>query len=367
MNFSIRTYKNDGRGNFSIDPSAAPHVIGNFSTIEAEDFDKYGDQDIFLGARNVPGNYGLAPRSYLLVNDNGSWRDITPTALAGVGMVTDATWTDTDSDGDKDLVVVGDWMAVHIFKNEEGVFQNSTLIPNSNGWWNRIEAADLDGDGDQDFVIGNWGLNSKFSASPQKPLDMYVSDFDNNGQSECIINWHPPLDSVSYTFPTKQELTSQLPLLKKSILKYDDYGKKTFESLLSPESRSKATRYQTNFLESAILWNNNGTLELQALPFQAQVSPVFAIIADDLDADGKTDIWLGGNFYALKPQVGRLNASKGILLKGLGEKNFAYVPPRESGLMVEGEVRDAGVVQTNGSKYVIVARNNATLLMFDRH
>jgi hypothetical protein len=281
-------------------------------------------------------------------------------------MVTDASWTDIDADGDKDLVVVGDWMAISIFKNENGMIQNPVIVPNSNGWWNRIKAADLDGDGDQDFVLGNWGLNSKFAATPEKPLTMYVSDFDNNGKSECLINWYPPLDSISYPFATRQELTSQLPALKKDILKYEVYANKTYESLVSSEIRSNAYRYETNYLQSAILWNNSGSFDLEALPIEAQFSPVFGIVADDLDGDGKMDIWLGGNFYALKPQVGRQNASKGVFLKGNGGKSFTYIPPKESGIKVEGEVRDAAVIQINGLKYLIVGRNNASVLLFEK-
>ncbi len=363
-NFIIRAYTNDGNGNFSISPSAAPHVIGNFSTMQADDFDRDGDVDLFLGARNVPGNYGLPPRSYLLRNDNGTWNDIAPPSLGNIGMITDASWTDIDADGDKDLVVVGDWMAISIFKNENGAFQNPITIPNSNGWWNRIKAADLDGDGDQDLILGNWGLNSKFSASPERPLTMYVGDFDNNGKSEPVINWYPPMDSTSYTFATKQELTAQVPVLKKEILKYEVYASKTYQTLFSKEMLDKAIRYEANYLQSAILWNNNGSFELQALPIEAQLSPVFGIVADDLDEDGKIDIWLGGNFYAVKPQVGRLNASKGVFLKGNGGKSFTYIPVRESGIRVEGEVRDAGVIKASGTKYLIVGRNNASVLLF---
>lgn len=366
INYMVRLYLNDGNGSFSPAPSAIPPVIGNFSTLEAEDFDRDGDVDIFLGARNVPGNYGLPPRSYLLINDNGAWRDIAPPSLANVGMVTDASWTDVDSDGDKDLVVVGDWMTIHIFKNDNGIFENESTIPNSNGWWNRIEAADLDGDGDMDFVLGNWGLNTKFKASPERPLTMYVNDFDNNGKSEFIINWYPPLDLTAYPFATKPELTSQLPALKKSILRYENYGNKTYDSLFSPEIRSTSLRYEANYLQSAILWSNNGSFELQALPVEAQFSPVFGIVADDLDEDGKTDIWLGGNFYALKPQVGRHNASKGVFLKGKGDRSFAFIPSAESGIRVEGEVRDAGVIQSKESKDLIIGRNNASVLLFER-
>ena len=364
-NFTIRTYNNDGHGNFSIAPSNVPPVIGNFSTLEVDNIDG-SNFHVFLGARNVPGNYGLPPRSYLLVNDHGTWKDIAPPSLANVGMVTDASWTDIDGDGDKDLIVVGDWMAITIFKNDNGTFQNQSTIANSNGWWNRIEAADLDGDGDIDFVLGNWGLNTKLKASEQKPLTMYVNDFDNNGKSEFIINWYPPLDSVAYPFATKPELTAQIPALKKQILKYEDYGHKTYDSLFSPEVRSKSLKYEANYLQSAILWNNRGSFELDALPIEAQISPVFGIVADDLDGDGKTDIWLGGNFYSLKPQAGRCNASKGVYLKGDGKRSFIYIPPQESGIRVEGEVRDAGVIQVGGSKHVIIGRNNAGVLLFEK-
>ena len=365
-NFKIRVYSNNGKGIFSPAPAVVPPVIGNFSTMEVNDFDLDGDVDIFLGARSVPGNYGLPARSFLLRNDRGIWTDIAIPSLANVGMVTDASWTDIDSDGDKDLIVVGDWMAIKIFKNNSGILQDPIIIPNSNGWWNRIEAADLDGDGDQDFIIGNWGINSKFKASPEKPLTMFVNDFDRNGKSECIINWYAPLDEVAYPFPTKAELTSQLPGLKKQILKYVDYGSKTYETLFTPEILNTSFRYEANYLESAILWNNNGNFELQALPIEAQISPAFGIVADDLDEDGKMDIWLGGNFYALKPQVGRLNASKGVFLKGMEGKKFNYISPRESGIKVAGEVRDASIIQVNGSKHLIIGRNNEKVLLFEK-
>ncbi len=365
-NFIIRAYINDGNGNFSISPSAAPHALGNFSTLIADDFDKDGNIDLFLGARNVPGNYGLRPHSYLFVNDNGVWRDIAPPELANIGMVTDAAWADVDSDGDNDLIVVGDWMAITVFNNEHGMLQNAATIPNSTGWWNRIIAADLDGDGDKDFVVGNWGLNTKFKASPERPLTMYVNDFDNNGKSEFIINWYPLSDTTAYPFATKPELTSQLPGLKKQILHYEDYSRKTYDSLFSSDTRSNAQRYETNFLQSTILWNNNGKLELDPLPRMAQVSPVFGIVADDLDGDGKIDLWLGGNFYALKPQAGRHNASKGVFLKGNGGRSFTYVSTEEAGIKVDGEVRDAGVIQVNGSKHLIVTRNNASVLLFEQ-
>lgn len=363
-NFIVRAYANDGQGNFSIWPAAAPRVIGNFSTMEASDFDNDGDQDLFLGARLVPGNYGLRPRSFLLRNDNGNWTDISSQELANIGMVTDAAWADTDGDGDNDLVVVGEWMPVNIFRNEAGTLLSPTTIPNSSGWWTRIEASDLDGDGDSDFVLGNWGLNTKFQASPQRPLTMYIKDFDKNGRSEFIINWYPPADTLAYPFATKPELTAQLPVLRKQILKYADYGRKNYDSLFSADMKAGALAYEAAELHSAMLWNNKGNFELAALPVQAQFTPIFGIIAEDLDGDGKKDLWLSGNFYALKPQAGRHNASKGIFLKGNGEKGFSYMSANESGLKTEGEVRDATIIESPAGNTILVARNNASALLF---
>jgi len=362
--YLIRFYKNDGSGNFQADATGIPQLIGNFSTVEAADFDQDGAIDVFLGARSVPGNYGLPPRSFLLRNVNGTFLDKTSPELANIGMVTDASWSDIDNDGDKDLLVVGDWMSIHIFKNENGKIDKKTTISNSQGWWNRIEAVDLDNDGDTDFVVGNWGLNTKFKASLDKPMSMYVNDYDNNGKSEFIINWYPPRDHRAYPFATKMELTTQLPGLRKRILKYEDYAPKTYDSLFSSELRASSVAYAANYLESAVLWNQGGNqFELSALPLEAQVSPVFGIIADDMDNDGHVDIWLGGNFYALKPQVGRHDASRGVFLKGSSDRNFTAVTPIKTGLYVKGEVRDAVII---GSNRILVGRNNDTALLFGK-
>ena len=364
--FGLRYYENDGQGNFTLTPSGAPPVIGNFSCLEAADVDGDGDTDLFLGGRCVPGNYGLPPRSFLLLNESGRWSDATPPSLAGVGMVTDATWQDVDGDQDLDLVVVGDWMGVHVITNEQGRLNDTKPLPNSAGWWTRVEAADLDQDGDIDFVLGNWGLNSKFQASLTRPLTLHVNDFDQNNKSEFILNWYPPLDRQAYPFATKPELTKQLPTLRKQILKNDDYARQTYDSLFTSDVRQSSLSYRATHLESAVLWNNEGRFELEALPVEAQVSPVFGIAVADFTGDGIDDIWLGGNYYALKPQVGRQDASRGVLLAGSQDKSFRAVPDRASGLRLTGEVRDAVVLSTGESKTLLVARNNDTLAAFKK-
>lgn len=364
--FRVRYYTNDGNGKFTADPNSAPPVIGNFSTLETSDFDQDGDTDIFLGARTVPGNYGLPPRSFLFMNDRQGWVDVALPSLANVGMVTDASWTDVDGDQDKDLVVVGDWMAINVFRNEDGFIKDPHIIPGSHGWWNRIEPADLDQDGDVDFVLGNWGLNTKFQASGTRPLEMFVNDFDDNGKSEFVINWYPPLDSQAYPFATKPELTSQLPGLRKRILKYEDYSDQLYSTLFAEEMRGRSIEYHANYLESAILWNEGEHFKLLPLPLEAQVSPVFGIVVHDLDLDGHLDIWLGGNFYALKPQAGRHDASRGVLLRGSANKTFVYQSAALSGIRIEGEVRDASMIEVNHRPGVLVARNNQKVVLFQK-
>ena len=218
-----------------------------------------------------------------------------------------------------------------------------------------------------DLVLGNWGLNTKLKASSTKPITMYVNDFDNNGKSEFILNWYPPLEVQAYPFATKQEITVQLPGLRKEILKYADYAPKTYESLFPPEVKARSIPYEVNYTQSAILWNNgNNQFELSALPLEAQLSPVFGIVAEDMNDDGFVDIWMGGNFYAMKPQVGRHDASRGVLLLGSADGNFTYIAPKHSGLYVKGEVRDSRLLKTAGGFKLLIARNNDTVVQFEK-
>jgi enediyne biosynthesis protein E4 len=360
INFIVRLYTNDGKGNFTVSPSKIPPAVGNFSTLEVSDYDQDGDPDFFLGARTVPGNYGLSPRSFLFRNDKGTWTDISTEALGNIGMVTDAAWEDCDQDGDVDLIVVGDWMSIHIFRNNGGILSIPEVIPNSTGWWTRVEPQDVDGDGDMDFILGNWGQNSKFQASTSIPLKMYVNDFDDNGKSEFIINWKAPLDNKIYPFASKMDLTMQMPSLKKKNLKYEQFAKMSYEELFDADKTSNAKAYTAENLNTSILWNDNGNYVLKALPVEAQVSPVFGIIAKDFNKDGIIDIWLGGNFYGLKPQAGRHDASRGVLLKGLGNQKFQSISPKESGLYITGEVRDAFSLGSN----ILIARNDEGLKVY---
>ena len=363
--FRLRVYLNDGKGNFIAESeSRVPTMVGNFSCIVANDFDGDGYTDLFAGSRSVPGSYGIIPKSFLFKNQRGTLANVTPNELGGLGLITDAKWSDFDNDGDKDLIVVGDWMAVHVVANDGGALTKIQQIPASSGWWTRIEAADLDGDGDDDYILGNWGLNTKFKASPKEPLTMYVNDFDGNGKSEFIINWYPPLDDTAYPFATKSEITQQIPSLKKEILKYEDYAHKTYETLFSDEVRRMSIPYKAEILESVIAWNDGGNFKMEPLPVHAQVSPIFGICVADFDDDNVKDIWLGGNFYGIKPQVGRHDSNHGVFLRGLGGRKYEYIQPQKIGIYVKGEVRDVKLISARPSAIMLVARNNASILAF---
>ncbi len=197
-------------------------------------------------------------------------------------------------------------------------------------------------------------------------LTMFVNDFDQNGKSEFIINWFPPLDNVSYPFATKTDLTAQLPVLRKQSLKYEDYAQQTYASLFDSEVRLQSLSYEAHFLETAILWNDTISMRLEALPIEAQFAPMFGISIGDFNDDTLPDIWMGGNFYGLKPQVGRHDASRGILLENGGNRTFRAISPLQSGISVEGEVRDAELIEVSGRPMLLVARNNDSVLIFEK-
>ena len=359
-----RLYINDGKGHFT-EGQSLNFVSDNSSCIAVEDIDKDGFADVFIGGRGISGNYGRPGRSFLLHNDKGKLTDITPAMLKTPGMVTDACWTDLNNDNYPDLVLVGEWRPITIFLNEKGKFSTRQEIPNSAGWWNAIKQVDLDKDGDMDFVLGNWGLNSRFKASEEQPMQLYIGDFDSNGTSECLMTYFWP-DGKSHLYPTKMDITAQIPSLKKAFLKYQDYAGKSIEDVFGKDEVSKSQRYKTEELRSSVLWNNGKSgMQLKPLPAIAQVAPVYAIAVADFDKDGNTDILLVGNMFDLKPDVGRLDANNGIVLKGDGKSNFVPVTSMETGMHIKGQVRDAEIITTDNNKQaLILARNNDSLKYF---
>lgn len=364
LNLLPRLYLGDGKGHFTKSMNGLPPISLNASCVRTADFDGDGKPDIFIGGRSITGSYGRSPGSILLKNTGkGIFTNVTATTatdLQTIGMVTDARWADLDGDGQKELAIVGDWMPVTIFKYRSGHLVKQTTIAHSSGWWNCLSIADLDGDGRPDLIAGNNGLNSKLRADADHPARLFEGDFNNNGTSQCIAAYYKS-DGRSYPINLRGDLTAQIPFLKKKFLRYDSYAGRTPEEVLSEDQQKKATILTVEQTQTTIFYNEGQFKFTQTpLPIRAQFSTTFAIHITDLNKDGKPDILLAGNFYGLKPEIGRNDASYGTTLIAGSTRHYHYLSPAESGFFIRGEVRD---LQPLGP-YLIAARNNDSLQVF---
>jgi hypothetical protein len=362
---------NDGKGNFTRSFNGWPTLSINASCIRAGDYDGDGLQDVFIGARSVPGSYGIIPQSKLLHNlGHGKFVDVTneiAPILLTLGMVTDAQWVDTDGDGKKELVLVGDWMPVTILKYINGKFTKLSEVAGSSGWWNCLTIADMNGDGYPDLIAGNNGLNSKLRADSKHPARLFIDDFDNNGKTDCIAAYYKS-DGKSYPLNLRDDILAQIPSLKKKFLKYASYAGKTIDEVFTKEELAHAQKLSVQQTQSCVFYNDGkGHFKMEPLPEMAQISPVFGILATDLNGDGKKDIFLGGNFYGLKPEIGRYDASYGVTFFSGSDNHFKYSKPSSSGLFIKGEVRDVKEISTKNGQYILMARNNNSLQIFKKN
>ena len=360
-----RLYINDGKGKYTKSPQVLPsYIFESTACVTAADYDGDGDQDLFVGVRLKPFSYGYPCKGYILQNNGkGIFTDVTKKvapALEEAGMVTDAKWFDYDSDGKPDLVIAGEYMPVRIWHNEGGKLKEVTQaagLGKSNGWWNRLAIADINNDGYPDIIGGNHGLNSRFRASETKPVSMYVGDFDNNGTVNQVVMCYNK-DSA-YPMLLRHDLVNVLPSLKKKYLKYESYKNQTAEDIFSREQLNRSIKLDAYTMESSVFINNkSGGFTRVGLPGAAQLSPVYGILVTDVDGDGNKDLVLGGNFYESKPEVGIYDASYGSLLKGDGKGGFAVVNEQQTGLHVQGAVRDIKTIRAAGKQLLIIAKNN---------
>jgi hypothetical protein len=358
-----RLYFNRGGGRWTrseqILPSRRKPVAG--STVAVHDYDGDGDTDLFVGTRLRPGQYGIPADSYLLTNDGTG--TFTERTLDTLGMVTAAGWVDLDKDGNKELVVVGEFMAPRAFRVTADDITEMALpraVNESVGWYTALEIADLDGDGREDLVLGNHGLNSRFRASRVEPVIMYVNDFDGNGRAEQIFV-HTENGKL-YPTALLHDLVKQMPGLRKRYLKYADFGDQTVQDIFGKDALDQSLYYAATELRSLILFNRD-TLTAGYLPTAAQESPVYAILADDVDDDGDKDLLIGGNFFYVKPEMGRYDASRGLVLLNDGSGNFRPATGREPRLNIAGQIR--GIVNLDGGRYLI-ARNDEPPVVVDR-
>ncbi|MFS4416940.1 VCBS repeat-containing protein [Maribacter sp. 2307ULW6-5] len=366
--YQDRLYRNDGKGNFSLDLAALPKTTSSSSCVRAADFDGDGDLDLFIGGRLTPLKYPLPGKSQILVNDLGKFSlagsDIAP-GLEKVGMVTDALWTDWDNDLDPDLMVVGEFMAIEFFENENGKLKNvsSQLGPRfTAGWWNSIAAADIDDDGDMDYVLGNLGLNTKYKISREQPLTLYALDYDANGSIDPLLSYF--IQGTEYPAASRDDILKQIPTLKKQFPDYASFARASMQVVVPKEKRGSSFVAKAFEQRSGILENNGNGFSFKPLPMEAQMAPVKGILAEDFNLDGHTDLLLSGNDYGTEVGTGRYSALKGALLMGNGKGHFKAIKNTHSGLMINGNTRAAAKIIIQDRQALLFARFGDSLATY---
>jgi hypothetical protein len=366
--YKDKLYVNDGKGNFAEALNSLPDIRNSGSTVNAADFDRDGDLDLFVGGRLIPGRYPLAANSSILRNDSQKdqykFTDITGEVaprLFNSGLVSGALWTDIDLDGWLDLLIVGEFMPVTCLKNNEGKnftpFAESSFSHTS-GWWNSITGGDFDNDGDVDYVAGNLGVNTRYRGSTDEPCCVYAKDFDKNGSIDPVMTYY--LEGERHITHARDELISQMSGMRQRFRKYAEYANATFdESFLKSELDSAYVLCSRWFHTSYIENNGRGEFSIKSLPLDAQFAPVYGVLVDDFDADGNLDILMSGNFYASEISIGNYDAAVGLYLRGDGKGNFFPVQPIESGFYSDADAKGLVRITMVDSVDLIVAGNNS--------
>lgn len=363
-----RLFINDGKGNFTISYNSFPQNKDNIGVALAYDFDKDGDLDLFIGANAVTKEYGMTPQSHIYLNNGkGVFTEMAEDKMNGLdkaGMINCAVMCDIDGDKEKELVIAGEWMSPAVYKFQRDHFTKlQTSLDNLSGWWQTVAAADINGDGKEDLVLGNLGDNFNLRPDEKNPLKLCYGDFDDNGRIDKIIT--KTVNGKDKPVFMKRDLQDELPLLKKQNLHYAEYANKSMEELFTAEQLKKTVIKEINYAPSVIAINNgNGKFTLQALPVMVQMSCIKSIVCTDLNSDGVTDLILGGNEFNFQPQLGRLDANPGQVLINDGKGNFNLLKPYDAGLQLKGMVRDIVPVQIKGGKAFLFLQNDAVPLLY---
>ena len=360
--FSDRLYINDGSGNFKLAENTLPDYRANGCVVTAADYDKDGDLDLFVGGQVIPREYPNASQSYILRNEGGKFTDVTNEVAKGLsktGIVNSALWTDFNNDSWTDLIIVGEYMPITFYKNNNGGFENITSktgLNNTEGWWNSIIGDDFDMDGDIDYVVGNYGLNNKYQPTPEEPLRVYVKDFDGNNTLDPIMTYY--IQGKEYAAHPRDAMIDQMNLFRGKYNDYASYASVTFKEVF-PESviNSARTLSAKTFASSYLENSGNGQFIIKELPVRAQFAPIYGLKSGDFDADGLTDILLVGNSHAVETSSGWQDASTGGFLKGNGEGKFSFVNISRSGFIVESDAKAMTEIYIKDQPIIMITSN----------
>jgi len=364
-----RIYLNDGQGRFMLYMNALPDVRVSKSCVAANDFDHDGDLDVFLGGRVVPGKYPLTPESFLLQNNKGRFENIADAKapqLSHLGMITDAAWTDVNGDHWDDLVLTGEFMAIEVFINNNG--QGFTRATDQiferplRGLWNKMLVYDFDGDGDNDMLVGNLGMNTQLRASTTEPLALVYKDFDSNGSIDPILTYY--IQGKPYPFPSRDELLDQMYGMRKKFTSYASYANAQLNTIFTSQELKDAITLNADILQSIYLENKDHKLIPRTLPTPAQFAPVYAMALTDFNHDGNMDVVMAGNQSSIRIRVGVIDANFGQLYAGDGKGNFTYVPQPQSGLSFTGDVKALQPIRLGQDECLLVGINNVGVITY---
>ncbi len=366
-----RLYINDGSGAFKkVSETSMPKMYLSGSNAYSADFDNDGDQDLLVLGRQIPGNYPAPTSSYILKNSSNKsnvkfdiFAEIQPPEFENLGMATSAVITDFNNDNRLDIIVVGEWMPIRVFKNTESGFEEVSeemgLNGDTTGWWWSINQGDFDNDGDMDYVLGNNGLNYKYRASEDETFDIFVNDFDKNNKKDIVLSYYN--EGKQYPLRGRECSSQQIPGIKQKFQNYESFAEATLEDVYTEKSLESALHYQVKSFASVYMENDNGKFKIHKLPVEAQISSINEILVDDYDDDGFLDMLLAGNLYSSEVETPRNDAGHGLLIRGNGKGGFKAVSPAESGFFIRGDVKGMEAIRFKDQDFILFARNNDIL------
>lgn len=367
--YQDRLYLNDGKGNYTDATSKLPTLNFSKGIVTAGDLDGDGDLDLFVGGRQVPGYYGKSERSALLINEKGRFTDRTkefcPELAGEFGMVSSAVWTDINSDGKLDLALAGEWMHPYVFINDGTKLRNESKsygLENYKGWWNVIKALDLDGDGDQDLVAGNLGMNLKFKATTDKPFKVYLNDFDDNGTWDIYLGSYDK-DGKYYPVRGRQCSSEQMPFIKAKYKTYSEFASHSIDDILDGMKEGAIIKEATDF-HSGVFMNEGSSFSFKAFSNDAQIAPIYDFLFFDINKDGVKDLIFGGNYYNREIETTRSDGGQGGILLNDAKGNLSFVPPFKSGLKLNKDLRKLRMLKSGPYDLMLAASNNAQLKIY---